>query len=363
VEFGGNAMTDRDPFDTLAPEFTIKVNGSPLPNQAAADLIKISILDDVDAPGMFAITIVAWDTAQMKAKWIDDALFREGNPVEIAFGYRDQTQKSLSGEITGLEPDFPEAKPPTLTVRGYDRRHRMMRSRRTRSFTNCKDSDIASQVASEANLRPNVEDSGVKLPYVLQHNQTDLEFLATRARRINFEVVVKDRELLFRPRKIADQAALTLHREVELLEFRPRMTTLGQVPQLEVRGWDPSKKQEIIGKAGVGDEPRLMGGSNSGPSATRRAFDTAASARVKAPVQSQDEADAMAKHGFAEMALSYIRADGVCIGEPRMGAGTVVKIEGIGDRFSGSYYVTSVEHSFRPNKGFRTYFSARRNAT
>src|SRR4029077_11110865 len=98
--------------------------------------------------------------------------------VEIAFGYRNETFASLSGEITGLEPDFPEAQAPTLTIRGYDRRHRLMRSRRSRSFTNCKDSDIASQLASDANLRPRVEDSGVTLPYVLQHNQTDLEFLA-----------------------------------------------------------------------------------------------------------------------------------------------------------------------------------------
>lgn len=356
-------MTARDAFDTLAPEFTVKVNGSLLPNQATADLIKISILDDVDAPGMFAITIVGWDTTQMKAKWIDDPLFQEGNAVEIAFGYRDDRHNTITGEITGLEPDFPELKPPTLTIRGYDRRHRLMRSRRSRSFTNCKDSDIAAQLASEANLRPKVDDSGVKLPYVLQHNQTDLEFLAMRARRINFEIMVSDRDLLFRPRKIADAAELTLHREVELLEFRPRLTTVGQVPKLEVRGWDPAKKQEIVGRAGAGDEPHLMAGSKSGPAATQRAFDAGPSARVTSPVQSQDEADAMAKHGFAEMALGYIRADGLCIGEPRMRAGTVVKIEGIGARFSGSYYVLSVEHSFRPQKGYRTHFSARRNAT
>jgi phage protein D len=356
-------MTARDGLDTLAPEFRVRVNGASLPNEAVADLIRLSVLDDVDAPGMFAITIVAWDTTQMKAKWIDDKLFQEGNPVEIDFGYRDQTAISISGEITGLEPDFPEAQPPTLTIRGYDRRHRLMRSRHTRSFTNCKDSDIASQLASEANLRPSVEDSGVTLPYVLQHNQTDLEFLATRARRINFEVVVSGRDLHFRPRKVDDSATLTLHREVELLEFRPRLTTLGQVPQLEVRGWDPTKKQEIVGRAGVGDEPKLMEGSSSGPSVARRAFDTPKSSRVTSPVQSQDEADAMAKRGFAEMALGYIRADGICIGEPSMRAGTVVKVEGIGDRFSGSYYVLSVEHSFRPKKGFRTYFSARRNAT
>jgi phage protein D len=221
---------------------------------------------------------------------------------------------------------------------------------------------VASQIASDAGLRPQVEDSKVTLPYVLQHNQTDLDFLTTRARRINFEVSMKDRDLLFRPRKISDSAELTLHREVELLDFRPRLTSLGQVPTLEVRGWDPTEKREIIGTAGAGDEPRLMGGSRSGPSNSSKAFGTPASARVTSPVQSKDEADEMAKRGFGEMALAYIRAEGRCIGEPRLRAGTVVKIEGIGTRFSGSYYVTSTEHAFGPSKGYRTQFSARRNS-
>jgi uncharacterized protein len=356
-------MTAREPFDTLAPEFTVNINGSPLPNEATADLLRVSVLDDVDAPSMFAITIASWDTTEMKPKWMDDALFQEGNPVEVAFGYRNQTKPALHGEITGLEPEFQETRPPTLTVRGYDRGHRLMRSRKTRSFTNSKDSDIASQIASDAGLRPQVEDSGVTLPYVLQHNQTDLDFLLTRARRINFEISVKDKDFVFRPRKISDSPELTLHREVELLDFRPRLTTLGQVPGLEVRGWDPARKEEIVGSAGVGDEPKLMGGSRSGPSVSSRAFGTPASVRVTTPVQSKDEANAMAKRGFGEMALAYIRADGRCIGEPRLRAGTVVKIEGIGSRFSGSYYVTSTEHSFGPSKGYRTQFSARRNAT
>ena len=99
-------MNARDPFDTLAPEFTVHVNGSLLPNEAVADLIKVSVLDDVDAPGMFAITIVAWDSTQMKAKWIDNALFREGNPMEIAFGYRDKPYTLLSGEITRARARF-----------------------------------------------------------------------------------------------------------------------------------------------------------------------------------------------------------------------------------------------------------------
>jgi hypothetical protein len=38
-------------------------------------------------------------------------------------------------------------------------------------------------------------------------------------------------------------------------------------------------------------------------------------------------------------------------------------VEGIGNRFSGLYYLCSVEHRYSMRKGYRTGFSARRNAT
>jgi phage protein D len=193
-------MNARSDFDTLAPEFTVQVNGAALPNEAMADLIGLTVLEDVEAAGMFSLTLTGWDTVQMKPKWIDDKLFREGNPVEIGFGYRDRKEALMTGEITAIEPEFAEAQPPTLTVRGHDLRHRLMRARRTRTFTQCKDSDIASRIASEAGLKPQTDDSRVMLPYVLQHNQTDLEFLGARAARIGYELVVQDRTLMFRQR-------------------------------------------------------------------------------------------------------------------------------------------------------------------
>ena len=356
-------MTARDNFDTLAPDFSVKINGQALPTDAMADMIALCVLDDVDAASMFTLTLSGWDAAQMKPKWIDDPLFREGNAVEIGIGYRDDTPPLATGEITGIEPEFLLGKGPTLTLRGLDRRHRLMRARRTRTFTNCKDSDIASRLASEAGLKPDTQDSQLTLDYVFQHNQTDLEFLLTRAHRIGWELVVQDRTLIFRPRKAGESEVLTLHREVELLEFRPRLSTLGQVPELEVRGWNPRDKKEIVARAAVGDESKLMNGKDSGPAVVRRAFSTAASARVTQPVQDQAEADQLAQRGFVEMALHHIHAQGLCIGEPRLKAGAVVKIEGLGDRFSGLYYITSTEHRFGKRNGFRTAFSARRNAT
>lgn len=356
-------MAARDQFDILAPEFAVHINGSPLPNEAVADIVSINVVEDLDATSMCTLTLSGWNTAEMKVKWMDDQLFREGNPVEIEVGYQDHLQLVFSGEITGLEPDFPEARPATFTVRAYDRRHRLMRQRKTQSFTNFKDSDIAGKLAREAGLAAHVEDSKVKLPYVLQHNQTDLEFLLNRAQRIDYEVVMEDRTLLFRPRKIEKTAKLTLRRDIELLEFRPRMTTMSQVEEFTVRGWNAKEKKEIVAHSTAGDLSTVMGGTTSGPSNVQQVFSRTGSTLVTVPVQSQEEADRIAKQRFSEMALGYVRAEGKCIGDPQLRAGIVVKIEGVGERFSGLYYLRAVEHRYSMQKGYRTAFSARRNAT
>jgi uncharacterized protein len=354
---------DRRSFDTLAPEFSVKTGGQDLPQAAKADLVALAVVEDVDAPSMFTFTILGWDGVEMKVKWMDDDLFQEGKPVELQMGYRDSRQFVFKGEITGLEPVFEKKRPPTLTVRGYDRRHRLMRKRKTRSFLNMKDSDIASQIASDAGLRPGVQDTRMTLEYVLQHNQTDLEFLEQRADRIGYEVVVVDRTLYFRPRKKDEGEVLTLNRDVELLDFFPRLSTVGQVEELVVCGWDPKEKKELVGRSSTGDESPLLGQSASGPDMVGQTFGKTGGVSVDRPVHSQEEADQIARGWFGEMALRYIVGHGLCIGEPTLRAGSVVKIEGLGKRFSGRYYVTSTEHQFKKTTGYRTGFSVRRNAT
>jgi uncharacterized protein len=358
--------TGRDSFDTLAPEFVVRLNGDELPPEALADLIRLTVLEDVEAPGMFTLTLTAWDTREMKPKWIDDERFDAGHQVEIAFGYRDHTVRLMTGDITALEPVYSQTAPPTFTVRGHDKRHELMRTRKTRSFTQCRESDVVQQMAGEAHLTPDVEDTGVVLPYLLQHDQTDWEFLASRAQRNHFECFVRDEHLVYRASRHDGKAEISLRLEVEVLEFRPRLSTLGQVPEFEVRGWDPSQKREIVGRSSAGGGPSTMSGGSRqalGPSATKTAFpSTQGSARVRVPVQSQDEADAIAQRSFSAMAMSFIRAEGVCIGDPRLRAGMVVAFEGVGERFGGNYYLTQVEHHWTPGQGYRTRFEGRRNA-
>jgi uncharacterized protein len=351
-------------FDTLAPEFSVKVDHTDLPPEIKADLIAVTVVEDIGAPGMFTFSLNSWDGVQMRVKWIDDERFREGKAVELTVGYRDRQSFSFKGEITGLEPSFSNDAPAILTVRGYDRSHRLMRQRKTRSFTQMKDSEIASQIAGDVSLTPDVQNSQVTHAYVLQNNQTDLEFLQERARKIGFEVNVIDTTLRFRERPTGDAEIITLRREADLLEFHPRLSTVGQFSEVVVRGWNPKDKREFVGRSRVGDETSMnRDGGVTGPAASRQAFGQSGNVAVDWPVRSQEEADQIAKEKFEEMTLSHVTGYGLCIGQPAIHAGKVVKIEGIGTRFSGRYYVTSTEHTFRPQTGYRTGFTVMRNAS
>ena len=105
----------------------------------------------------------------------------------------------ISGEITGLEPSFLRGSgrssscAATIGATGCTARPR------DAHFVQQKDSDIAATIVQEVGLTPQVTDSQVVHDYVLQANQTDMEFLQERARRIEYEMVVDGQDAVLPP--------------------------------------------------------------------------------------------------------------------------------------------------------------------
>ncbi len=335
-----------------------------MPDAVTTDLLALSVQDDVNDLGMFTLTLHNLHMNGEDVTWSDDTRwFAEGNEVAIQLGYVDALNTVMVGEITGLEPEFKADEPHTLIVRGHDRRHRLVRGHKTRSFVQIKDSDIARQVAGDAGLRAEVVDTQVTLDYVLQHNQTDLAFLQERAQRIGYEVVVEDKTLFFRPHQHSDAEVLTLRFRDDIIEFMPRLSTLTQVEAIEIRSWDPLQKEIIVGQAGFSEVDSTMGGTISGPQAIGNAFGQSRHIEVMRPLFGQDETAQIARGHLNIMALSYIQGEGTCYGNTALRAGVVIRIEGAGTRFSGQYYVVSTTHTVDAGQGYITEFSVRRTAS
>ncbi|MDW4909510.1 contractile injection system protein, VgrG/Pvc8 family [Streptomyces sp. ADMS] len=344
------------------PDLDIRCDGVRLPPDARLDVESVTVLEDLEALSMFTLTLRNWDSERLAVSWSDSPLFAVGTEVRISLGFIGDVHPVMTGEVTSLEPAFTAGRLPRLTVRGYDYRHRLARGQRTRTFTRTKDSAIARQLAREAGLRAEVTDTRTGLDYVVQNNQTDLEFLQKRARLIGYEVHVRDKVLYFRPPQHGRPPSATLRVGDDISEFTPRLRALTQVREHSVRGWDVARKQAVVATVAAGQESTTMGGSATGPRQAGRAFGRAASVSTDLPVPNRDRADQMARGQFDDLALTYITGEAECEGQPRLHAGEVVDIQGAGTTFSGPYYLTSVSHSVTAAEGYRTSLQVRRNA-
>jgi phage protein D len=343
------------------PAFTVKVGGSDIPPAAKAEVLRLSVDERLDGAGTFAVELSNWDMDAQRVTWSDRDLFEPGGVVEVQLGYVGEVQTVIVGEITGLELSFPEHARALLTVRGYDRLHRFRRGRRTRSYVQAKDSDAAREIAGDLGLTPDVEDSGEIHPYLLQVNQTDIDFLLSRARAIGYELLVEDRTLRFRRVRNDRGRAVSLSFAHGLITFVAYLSTSDQVSQVVVRGWDPKAKQELVGQAGSSDVAGTMSGRTVGPAAADRLFGSRVLTVVEQPVGTQNEADLLARGLLNELALGYVVGRGVAVGDPEIRVGTVIELDGLGDRFNGLYYATQVAHVW--DGRFLTHLEVRRNAT
>lgn len=341
----------------LIQEIQVKINGAKLADKIAKSLLSARISFDLEMSDAFHLT---FEDADQELQ--ENSIFDVGNKVEILMGTYKEFTSMMEGEIVQLRYQFETKQPVTLTVIGFDRMYKLGRTRKTRSFIKMKDSDIAAKLAQEVGLTPETDATSIQHPYLFQNNQTNLDFLKMRARRINYDVKVEGTKLLFKKSRIADRtSSVTLKWEENLVSFTPTIDATRMVEKVTVQGWDPTKKEAITASASAGSETLAIKGT-VGTSRTKSKIKNgkAEVLKVDAPLASKAEAEAIAKARLQQLSMEYMRGEGSCIGDPSIKAGKIIKIDGIGKRISGEYYVSACEHLYSA-RGYRTHFAVKRN--
>ncbi|HEX4705439.1 MAG TPA: phage baseplate assembly protein V [Pseudonocardiaceae bacterium] len=342
--------------------------GRPLDEEAEERLVRTVVDASLHLPGMFELTFFdrSLDILTVAGLSIGTVVQVWGGGLGDGSGVL-----LLSGEITSLEGRFERGGRYTI-VRGYDLGHRLQRARRTRTFVNMTDSDIASRLAREAGLTESqVEPSGTAHVHIGQCDQTDWDFLTQRAREIGYELAAGDG--VFRFRKASTTTGGTpvaLGYGENLWEFRPRVTAGNLTPEVEVRVWDQLQAKVIAhtkptssGAATItGTEPAALARTFAGtptapdppaerspavgdlgpaPSATAHVlYDRPLAVGAAITSAGEQVAGALAEH----LASTFAEADGEAEGTPGITAGGVVKISGVPTPFQGSWLVTGVQH-------------------
>ena len=145
-----------------------------------------------------------------------------------------------------------------------------------------------------------------------------------------------------------------------LIEFNPRLSTVGQVAGVATRLWVPEIKTEFVIVLGwdydraafdfqiypsLGDLGTVLGGKSSQV--------------LNLPPGGPAEIPKMLLGELLPRLNKRQTGSGSAVGDTRLRAGVVVNLEGLGGRFGGLYRITSVTNTI-DGSGFRTSFEVRK---
>jgi phage protein D len=308
-----------------------------------------------------------FEITNRKNQWIDHALFDRGNSVDVYLGYGPQPPKLFEGVIAVVEPHFPADGVPTLSITAYDRSYLLRKKGdRDEAYPDRTPNDLVREIAQRYRFREDEIVTPDEIPerrYYQQESQSDWDFLKGITKEIGFELYMELGVLHFRkPRTRPETVPGTFAYRDNLQSFEPSLSAEKPVSKVIVRGWDEIAKQTF--QVEVNDPfaaDRDVLGEQSGSDFLDEGFGE--SVRILDDVVAENEAHAraIALAYFQQKEFELINATGACVGDPELKAKRLIRIGGVGQKFSGTYYLTRVTHRF-DDGGYLCEFEAKRNA-
>jgi hypothetical protein len=201
-----------------------------------------------------------------------------------------------------------------------------------------------------------------------QSGTSDFDFLSGIARENGWEVFIdhtaepRGYRLKFQFIMQDYAPALTLQWGASLMDFTPRLTTVGDILGVTSCIWVPSIKTEFVivvswdydrAAFNLSVYPSLIGDIHEvlGPEAAGKTISLK-------PIGFPQSLREMLNELLPRL-NNRLTGSGSTIGDPRIKAGRVINFEGLGEQFSGLYRVTAATHSL-DSSGYRTNFEARK---
>ena len=385
------------------PNFEVKIDGALAPAAFRASITGINHQSGLEGADRVEISLV-----NENLRWLDHPLLEMDTPLSLSLGYApDPLTEVFVGEIVGQSVSFPSGSAPTMTVVAQDRRHRLQKGTRLRWFSlplpigalPLPDLAIGAIVTASHLLVPFFEPVGAAISLLLsgadalavlscgnqglvrkQMGESDYDFLNRVAKENGLYMYIdhsqdpKGHLLRFMSPLDKLSADLTLTYGKDLLDFSPRVSTVGQIgvvtvtiPIAEIQteftvtlGYDWDKKALTLS---IFPNVVLAGPAGEIADAAQGAIVGAATSNEGMTLAGEPvtllSAPRILLSKLIPQLNERITGSGSTIGDLRIKPGGVVQVEGIGETFGGRYRVVSVTHSLDTG-GFRTSFEVRK---
>jgi phage protein D len=310
-------------------------------------MLSLEFTDDEKKADKFVLTLDNYD-----CEMYDDPAFKKGLTLDVQWGYPGNMAPARRGIVQTMKGGL------TINVECIARSILMNKKVKSRIFENVRRSDVVRLIAAEHGYGAEVieiDETEIVYAQITQAQKTDAQFVRYLATLEGFEFYIDHLGFHFHARRLNQNPVRTYrwftNKDLggEILDFSIDNDITAKKARRRARGRDPLERTEIDESASdsedtdgeslaeiieILDPEADVFNETDANTVSEDVVPTSATSAIAAAAENRGR--------FRRNKLVAIKLKLTVIGDPQMQSKTIIKVEGLGERISGMYYVRKV---------------------
>lgn len=320
---------------------TIKVEGKAI--DSAWQVLAIETRHEVNKLPQGKITIRDGSPAESDFEISNTKVFLPGNKIEIMAGYESKEKPIFKGIIVKQAISIERGGKSVLVVTARDKAEKMTLSRKNGYFPKIKDSALITKLIKDNGLKASVASTGVTHEEIIQYYATDWDLMLMRAEANGLIAIVDDGSISVEKPDSSQSPVLKVTYGDSIFDFSAEMDASTQYASKAIQGYSWDYATQKLSKSGAGTV-KVTGPGNVKAKELAKVFDV-----KEFPLQTGGTVQKTSLKDWAgselqRSMLSRITGMVVFQGSADAKPGKVIELAGVGKRFSGNAFISSVVH-------------------
>ena len=273
----------------------------------------------------------------------DAETFAPGKELTISAGYGSNETPLFTGIVVRHSVKIDDNNSSRLVIECRDKATKMTIGRNNANYLKLKDSDIISTLIGNHGLSADVTSTSTQYDELVQFYCSDWDFMLARADANGLLVNVDAGKVSVKAPGTAGSAALVTTWGDDLMSFEADIDARNQYTAVQAVSWDP--KQQAVVQGNSASPVTLNAQGNLTGQTLAQVASPATYMLQTGATQPMTTLTDWAKAAQQKAALARVRGRMRFRGSALAVPDSLIEVKGVGARFSGSVYVSAIEHS------------------
>ena len=318
--------------------FKILVDGTEL--SSSYQIKNIAVEKEVNRIPFAQLVVVDGEASSQDFALSNEDLLIPGAEVEVTAGYHNDEETIFKGIVIKHNIKIRESTS-VLVVECRDIAVNSTIGRKSKYFYESTDSEIISEILGDYDVDTDVDSTSHSHTEIVKYQSSDWDFMMLRAQANGLLCTVDDGKITVKAPDLGQEEIETVTFGSSLLSFDGEIDARQQYGAVKAYSWNPAD-QEIVEIEAADPSLALNGNLSSSDLADvvgLEAFELRHGGNVS-DTELQSWSDATAT--FHQLAKTRGRVS--FQGIPTVKPGTMLKLEGVGDRYNGKVFISAIRH-------------------